>query len=336
MGRRLNPIQDPGPIGKFAQRLRDRREQAGTPPFRQMAKATFCSHAVLADACAGKTLPTWEVTEAFVRALGADDDEVERWKTDRLQPQKAVGRLRRQLGDADVVVPTHTDTGRPIRPGRLRPVQPDLADPTACVPRPDAAHTFDDLLYQVRVLQIAVGSPSLRDLHKHLKLTQGQYIGVSTLGDLLSGRRTPSSNNFEVVVQGLLNHLKDEQRAAPPPWGSVQVWLDAWTRAEFNRIRPDLSKRTANSNIYLMTSDQDPGPAPGLIGDLAPRVAAALLTDLSPPVRAGIISALSPDKAQAIITEMWNLTGAVQVDAETGTTEGTVLHLRPKNTDEGA
>jgi len=299
MGRKLNPIEDDGPIGGFAQRLRDRRHQAGEPTFRAMAAVSSCSHAVLAEACAGKKLPTWEVTEAFVRALRADD-ELPSWRKDWRQVQQAVGRLRRKLGQADVVVPTHSDTGLPIREGRLRPVQPDLADPAASMPRPETAQTFDDLLYQARVLKIAVGNPSLRQLKAQLRKLE-EYIGVSTLGDLLSGRRPPSHELFRTVICGLLAYGDVKNRKPAETWFSLQVWLEAWTRAEYNRTRPDLARRRRTGNVYLMSENQDEGPTAGVIGEMNPSVAATLLGSLPRPIAAGIINELPPEKAQAVI-----------------------------------
>ncbi len=104
MGRPLNPIEDDGPIGKFAKRLRDCRAQ--TPKkltYRAMAALCHFSHSVLAEAAAGKILPTWPVVKAFVQACGADDDEIKDWEKYWLDTQRAAGNLRRKLGEADIM-----------------------------------------------------------------------------------------------------------------------------------------------------------------------------------------------------------------------------------------
>jgi hypothetical protein len=70
---------------------------------RVMAALCHFSHSVLAEAASGKIMPTWPVVKAFVQACGADDDEVQNWETYYLDTQRAVGNLRRKLGEADIV-----------------------------------------------------------------------------------------------------------------------------------------------------------------------------------------------------------------------------------------
>ncbi len=60
---------------QFAARLRDLRERAGSPSFRQMARITHYSSSTLAEATAGKRLPTEPVVKAFVTACGEDPAE---------------------------------------------------------------------------------------------------------------------------------------------------------------------------------------------------------------------------------------------------------------------
>ena len=59
-------------VAGFAQRLRTLRLEAGSPPFRRLAALTHYSASTLADATAGKRLPTEAVVKAFVTACGAD------------------------------------------------------------------------------------------------------------------------------------------------------------------------------------------------------------------------------------------------------------------------
>lgn len=56
----------------FAARLRELRESAGSPSFRQMARVAHYSSSTLAEATAGKRLPTEPVVKAFVTACGED------------------------------------------------------------------------------------------------------------------------------------------------------------------------------------------------------------------------------------------------------------------------
>jgi Helix-turn-helix domain len=306
MGRKRNPISDPGPIGTFAQRLRDRMDEVMPKlTFRAMADVTYVSHSVLAEACSGTKLPTWPVTKAFVTACGATEAEVGEWKKDWLETQRSVGQLRRKLGEAGVVVPTHSDTGQPLRAGRLRPVLPDLADPDACVPRPEKAQTFDDLAYQVRVLKIAVGNPSLRLLRAHLR-KRDYPVSVSTLSDVINGRRTPTRELLEIIVKGLLTYDEEPSSRTPGrPWSAWQTWRDAWSRAEFNRERPDLIRRNRLGNVYLLSDNQDEGPTASIVAEMAVPAAAALLASLHPPLAAGILNELPPRKQQAVVTAMF-------------------------------
>ncbi|MEV4364583.1 helix-turn-helix domain-containing protein [Nonomuraea sp. NPDC049625] len=327
MGRKRNAILDKGPVGVFAQKLRDRMD-AVTPPttFRRLAAKVWCSHALLAEACAGKKLPTWQVTEAFVHACGATDEEVAAWHSEWEQTQQAAGQLRRKLGEADVVVPTRSRTGQAIRAGRLRPVKPDLASPLASVPAPEAAQTFDDLIYQTRVLKIAVGNPSLRVLSAWLR-RNGGYHSPSSLSEAFTGRRPPSFELFKAVVEGLISYgVERNGMERQDEWMSVRGWTEAWSRAEYNRLRPDLMPRRRFGNVHLLVDDQDEGPTAGIVAELPADHAAALLGSLHRGVAAGIIAQLPPDKAQAIINAMWQQNATIHPDhAEDGTPQATVL-----------
>lgn len=76
MGRREAPIPD-GPLHDFAQGLRDLRANApGRPTYRELSRRAKFSPSALSDAAAGRRLPTWPVTKAFVAACGGD---VEAW-----------------------------------------------------------------------------------------------------------------------------------------------------------------------------------------------------------------------------------------------------------------
>ncbi|MFI6514099.1 ATP-binding protein [Spirillospora sp. NPDC050679] len=73
-GRRPAPVPDPaGALGRFAQGLRELRDQAGEPSFEALARAAQRSGAPYSEsslraAAAGRARPSWEVTAAFVRA----------------------------------------------------------------------------------------------------------------------------------------------------------------------------------------------------------------------------------------------------------------------------
>jgi hypothetical protein len=70
--RTLNPTA--GPIEQLAHELRRLRQTAGNPTYRQMTASAHYSHSTLAEAARGRTLPSWEVTRAFVLACGGDEE----------------------------------------------------------------------------------------------------------------------------------------------------------------------------------------------------------------------------------------------------------------------
>ncbi|MGW4133472.1 helix-turn-helix domain-containing protein [Amycolatopsis japonica] len=82
MPRPERPLEsDGGVVCEFAAALRRLRQEAGTPPYRQLATRAHYSASTLAAAAAGKQLPTLPVTRAFAAACGADPDEWEqRWR----------------------------------------------------------------------------------------------------------------------------------------------------------------------------------------------------------------------------------------------------------------
>jgi hypothetical protein len=77
----MRPV-DPaeGPVQHFAAGLRELREQAGNPTFKQLAKRAHYSATTLSVACSGKVLPSLDVSLALVRAChGAEDAWRRRW-----------------------------------------------------------------------------------------------------------------------------------------------------------------------------------------------------------------------------------------------------------------
>lgn len=77
--RPLDP--DAHPLDRFAADLRGLREKAGGPAYRELARRAHYSWSTLADAAAGRKLPSLPVTLAYVRACGGDAAEWEdRWR----------------------------------------------------------------------------------------------------------------------------------------------------------------------------------------------------------------------------------------------------------------
>ncbi|WP_280447093.1 helix-turn-helix domain-containing protein [Nocardia brasiliensis] len=59
-------------IHAFAAELRQLRAEAGNPKYLQMQRMSGRSRTALSEAAGGDHVPTWETTEAFVRACGGD------------------------------------------------------------------------------------------------------------------------------------------------------------------------------------------------------------------------------------------------------------------------
>jgi WD40 repeat protein len=71
---------DGSSLTRFAYDLRKLREEAGSPPYRDLAKRAHYSSTTLSDAASGRRLPSLAVTLAFVAACNGDQDEWEsRW-----------------------------------------------------------------------------------------------------------------------------------------------------------------------------------------------------------------------------------------------------------------
>lgn len=70
--KRIDPRD--GPIAEFACALRGLRASAALT-YRRMAERAHYSATALSQTASGTRLPTWEVTRAFVRACGGDEEE---------------------------------------------------------------------------------------------------------------------------------------------------------------------------------------------------------------------------------------------------------------------
>ncbi|MFE7764901.1 helix-turn-helix domain-containing protein [Streptomyces sp. NPDC057438] len=76
MGRPEKPVDaSGGAVADFAGRLRRLRTEAGSPTYRDMAKAAMYSASVLSSAANGHRLPTLQVALAYVAACGGDREE---------------------------------------------------------------------------------------------------------------------------------------------------------------------------------------------------------------------------------------------------------------------
>jgi Helix-turn-helix domain/Protein of unknown function (DUF2690) len=81
-GRPERPLNaEAGAVERLAAQLRQLREDAGRPSYRELSRRAFYSHSALSQAAAGKELPSLPVTLAFAEACGGDRREwIARWR----------------------------------------------------------------------------------------------------------------------------------------------------------------------------------------------------------------------------------------------------------------
>lgn len=97
------------PLLRFARDLRRLRADAGTPTYRELARRAHFSVTTLSDAAAGRKVPGLDVTLAYVRACGGDEQawarrwqEVdESWALSKVSPSPYVGLSAFTREDAD-------------------------------------------------------------------------------------------------------------------------------------------------------------------------------------------------------------------------------------------
>ncbi|MFE0458853.1 helix-turn-helix domain-containing protein [Kitasatospora sp. NPDC058965] len=88
MGRQEQPLDaGDGPLALFALDLREVRRRAGSPPYLRLAASTNYSASTLAEAAAGRRLPSDAVLAAFVTACGGDPEE---WERRRVETHRAI------------------------------------------------------------------------------------------------------------------------------------------------------------------------------------------------------------------------------------------------------
>lgn len=104
MGRREAPLSDAdSPCGLFAADLRALRISCGEPTYRRMASNTYFSAATLTRAASGRSLPSLEVTLAYVRACDGDPETWrQRWEKARVDQARHETRCE----NAEITGPT--------------------------------------------------------------------------------------------------------------------------------------------------------------------------------------------------------------------------------------
>ncbi|WP_280484431.1 helix-turn-helix domain-containing protein [Nocardia cyriacigeorgica] len=228
MGRKRNPIPDPlSPAGRFALELRRLLDRAPGLTLSKLAAKTNYSQSTLAEATAGKKLPTWEVAEAIVRACGAENTgpqpnrgpgpgAISSWRTFWYAARGEIDALSSVSVKKTL---TGTDVGAEWR-----------------LPRPETVKTFDDLAHELRLLRTLAGSPSLRALHQR----SSPYLerSQSTIAAIFTHARRPEFELLRALLMAMLPRaLQLHARTAvdaDPLWRYEDQWYAAWSRADFH------------------------------------------------------------------------------------------------------
>jgi transcriptional regulator with XRE-family HTH domain len=209
MGRPENTISMDGPVADFARQLRLLRRHAALT-LRQLAAKTGLSTATLSVAAAGRRLPTWSVTQAYVQACGADiGDWRARW-------EHAAWLSRRP---AALPLPAKA----PYAPGRSRREnglsrENGGGSPCDPVPLPVTAETSGEFMRCLLRVKIWAGDPPVRALSRRAGLPQ------STMQDFLHReRRLPP---VETVRAFLAACGVDDATI-------IAEWVFTWRRLKF-------------------------------------------------------------------------------------------------------
>lgn len=219
MGRREEPITGVGPVPQFAQALRELRRDSGNLSYADMVRhrGARCSRSALSTAARGETLPTWPITREYVRACGGDEDKWQiRWEEvsggsdppepERLVEPKALYKYVPPRRGGPVIV-SGGDIARigadPWSPPRHPGTVPFGLDGGRVAggyrsgpgPVPESAETMKEFGRLLNVLRTKASRLTVRELEK------ATGIPRSTLNDVLTGERAPSSRMTDLIVR---------------------------------------------------------------------------------------------------------------------------------------
>ena len=274
MPRPENPIPGDGPLADLARALRQLRERAGRPGYRQLAAKTHYSPSVLADAASGKNCPTWDAVSMFAQACGKGPDDELRGLWVRAHAahsqQKAQRQSIRSAGEtAQVLVE---------RSASFAYEQDYLAFAEAREPDPTRAYTAAQYVRQLRALRAWAGQPS----HKQISHASGTpMLASSTMYDALNSART-TLPRLE-VVRAIVT-------ACAP--AAVDTWITTWQAIklrEFERANPmppdetTADSKSSRKQHYLRSSPGTLEPQPCVMHSHGREIPGALFGGLRFP-----------------------------------------------------
>ncbi|WP_280727757.1 helix-turn-helix transcriptional regulator [Kitasatospora sp. MAA4] len=257
MPRPENPIPGTSPIElrEFAEGLRALRRKDGYLDYRAMSARANCSAPSLSQAAAGRKLPTWEVTRAFVNACGGSEVEWRtRWQLVKQVLESAPAEALNSAGlmpvesTSEYIQTSGVVARRPYR--AATPVTPPTSkrllisshvgnhasEGIASYVAGGTIVSVEDVGQGLRQVRAAAGSPSLRELSLRTKLN-GSYVPPSTLADAFSGKRLPS----RMVVNSILAACgvpPTEREEFDRAWLRLKaLWSRFWGGSARNRGR---------------------------------------------------------------------------------------------------
>ena len=215
-------------LDSLARELRSLKTLSGRT-YRDLGARANYSHVHLARAAGGKSLPSWTVTEAFIKACGVTDNRaLNEWKllwerTRRVvQPERqdSAARSRELINDPTGVGRLAGADGRATR-SRSRNGSTSLqTDGPAPPAGPSIFGTFDDLSYvttredfgqALRQLSARAGCRTVRDVERRtIERSDYDFISRSTLSEWFRGQRLPSLSKL-VVLLTMLEANYEEQ-----------------------------------------------------------------------------------------------------------------------------
>lgn len=191
-------------VEDFARHLRQVHARAGAPSWRQLALRTGYGKSTIAEAFAGRRLPTWPLVEKLAAALGVDQDELqERWAAAKGGPAAPVEPVPSWLTSVRADIP-HLITGMGLE-----------AACTAAARDPERAMSSAWEVLRVSALQLA---------HKYYGDTPGSWSSniVQTYNRAENDGRLPAG---VTAVANAVHHHHVSSKFHPPELPSTAELL---------------------------------------------------------------------------------------------------------------
>lgn len=201
MPRRPTPLRpDDGPRARFALALRALRDQRGAaaPSIDQISVQQRVPRSTLYAALRGDRIPTRDVLAIIVNAWDGDEAE---WMARRSQTEGELERARRAaLASAPAPAPANMINhfyGEVHAPSATFGTSQDIRD----------NRDHRDLVELLQEARATAGQPNLRALSRRAGL------GASTLSEMFTGKRLPTADTLDAVLDALGVRGEERRRA---------------------------------------------------------------------------------------------------------------------------